>query len=485
MLTLQNITYRFATASHPCLDDINLRVGRGERVCIMGPNGSGKSTLALIMAGLAGGFEGSREVRCARGASPTVGVLFQNPDDQMVATMVDKELAFGLENLAVPVASMHADVRAAARSFDLDHLLGRLTAELSGGEKQRVLLASLMTLRPDLLILDEPDSYLDVAGRRTLEKELARLRSERPEMTEIRITQFASVALTYPRLLLMDSGRIRADDAPHVLLSERGIDSSFGSLRTGGEQYASAPSVIRLKQVSLEYVAGSPVLEGLNFSLSRGETVAVVGPTGAGKSSLGHLVCGVLEPTLGQVEFLDKKGLPLGSKSATGSVVGLFQFPEHQFFLPDCRQELEFGPANLGRSLSDEQFRTTMSQVGLDPDRFASRDPLTLSMGEKRRLAFAVMLALSPSFVVFDEPTCGLDSEGVKAFASLSLSLKAAGVGQILVSHEADLVRDLSDRVLLMEQGGSASEMTTDEFLARRDCGDLVAVASGLVYSFT
>jgi energy-coupling factor transporter ATP-binding protein EcfA2 len=179
MIKLENITYRYRGGSRAALRNLNLHVDRGEAVCVMGRNGSGKSTLARLVAGLIKPEQGrvvvnGDDTRPIDGG-PRVGILFQNTDNQMVATLVDSELAFALENMAFGQDEMEAAVTAVAERFGISHLLRRLTSDLSGGEKQRVALASIMIQDPPVLVLDEPDSFLDEAGRRILSSELLRI----------------------------------------------------------------------------------------------------------------------------------------------------------------------------------------------------------------------------------------------------------------------------------------------------------------------
>jgi energy-coupling factor transporter ATP-binding protein EcfA2 len=202
MIQVEKVSFWYDRNLQPVLNEISLTVNEGESVCIMGANGSGKSTLARILADLLSPAEGQLTITHPNGLPEDslrqVGILFQNPDNQMVAMVVEKELAFALENQGMPMPEMEERVSEALRSMQITQLRRRLTNELSGGEKQRVALAAVMIQNPPILVLDEPDSFLDEAGRKLLKHELAVLRELTPDLIEIRITQYPHVARTYP-----------------------------------------------------------------------------------------------------------------------------------------------------------------------------------------------------------------------------------------------------------------------------------------------
>jgi len=494
MIKIEALTYGYPESGTKVLEQVNLAIGRGESICIMGANGCGKSTLAYILAGLIRGYNGSVMVNGRktddRRNTDQVGILFQNPDNQMVATVVDKEIAFALENLAISPNEMKQRVAEVTRLFKIEHLLKRLTSELSGGEKQRVALASLMIRKPPVIVLDEPDSFLDYEGREILERELIRIRSEHPRPTEIRITQYPSVAMSYPRLIVFHDGSVLADGPPKDIFSDQTLTACAGlqyhspdtrgtALETGFPYHHahddSTPHSIRLRNVGYHFSSSNPVLRDISFAIDRGEIVGLVGATGVGKSTLGLLLCGIYQPTVGTMELVDKKGRNIAVQDRGGRVVGLFQQPERQFFLTSCADEVAFGPKNSGRILTEDELRSFFDLAGLDAERFAGRDPFTLSMGEKRRLAFASVLSLSPSFVIFDEPTCGLDPASVGRFFRLANELRKMGLGQIIISHDGNVLRALADRILWLSKNQGITELPTDELFACDGYGGIVS----------
>jgi energy-coupling factor transporter ATP-binding protein EcfA2 len=477
MIGLKNVTFRYDDNGEPALRSIDMVVREGESVCVMGANGSGKSTLALLLAGLLKPAEGELRIDGVGYAPMPVGIVFQNPENQMVAVTVEKEIAFALENLAVSFDEMDRRIAETLDRFSITHLRTRLTSELSGGEKQRVALASVMICRPPVLILDEPDSFLDEPGRLALLEEEDRIRTDNPAMILFRITQYRSVARRYRRLVVFAGGRIAADGEPGSILENQELTLRAGlrfddtlqppvipELAGTLRRWSPGLSAIEADRVGFCWPDGHQVLDAVSLSLRRGEIVGLVGFTGSGKSTFGHLLCGLLKPTAGHLRYLSEHGQQIPVSDVCGRISGVFQQPERQFFLPTCAEEIAFGPGNLGAELDSRQVAALFELVGLERSRFAARDPFTLSMGEKRRLAFAAVLAMMPEFIVFDEPTCGLDPEGVGRFVAMARSLKQLGMGMVVISHNGTLIKALADRVLHFAGDGSSRLVEAGSF---------------------
>lgn len=499
MIRIDDITYWYREGAEAAIRSVSLDFLPGEAVCIMGSNGSGKTTLARLIAGLIKPGRGRVHVNGQTASnendSHRVGILFQNPDNQMVATLVEKELAFALENKGMVQADMESAISRLADRFDIENLLRRLTGSLSGGEKQRVALASVMIEYPPVLLLDEPDSFLDEAGRRRLETELARIHADHPELIELRITQNPAVALTYSRLVLMNQGRVVADADPRTILGQPELVGSVLSrgAMPGGDQFP-LPALlceteaksqgqlagISMESVSFAYPMADPVLENLSMSFRRGEIVGLVGATGSGKSSLGLLLCGLLKPVAGEISGYANNGDLIAADDLRGQIALVLQQPERQFFLDNCEREIEFGPANFGRKLLPADLTRFFEMVGLQPDQFRKRDPFALSAGEKRRLAFAAVLALAPALIIFDEPTAGLDWEGTDRFLRMAAGLKAQGMGQLIISHDGDIIRQLADRVLYLKNRHQLLELATDELFSKSEYAGVVSPLSDL-----
>jgi len=501
MIKLEHISYWYPDSRDPAICDLSLEIDEGESVCVMGRNGSGKSTLVKLIAGFIKPTRGQLSVNGelensglpaihGGGMTESVGIIFQNPDNQMVATQVEKEIAFALENRAVPLAEMKVTVRQTARQFGIEHLLPRMTSELSGGEKQRAALASVMVQQPSVLLLDEPDSYLDQAGRLLLETELNRLHDYNHSLIELRITQSIESARCYERLIVLDRGTVVADGTPDKILADRALGTRTGllvpdlskvnlalpdTLGADPEPGSSRVAKIALTQINFGWPMAERILCNLNLSLCVGETIGLVGHTGSGKSSLGMLLAGLVKPTDGVRNYLDADGATLATNQIRGQIVLVLQQPERQFFLDSCSEEIAFGPSNLDRVLPEGEIDKYFTMVGLNPVRYAERDPFTLSAGEKRRLAFAAVLSMAPSIVIFDEPTAGLDGEGVGRFLALSHRLREAGLGQMIISHDGDVISSLADRVLYLNDQNELIELTPQTLVNDPDFAGLVS----------
>ncbi len=483
---LDNVVYRYPGRPQTAVAGVSMRLKAGEAVAVMGANGGGKSTLARLIAGLLTPDSGRIRIDYDGPAPRPVGILFQNPDNQMVAVTVEKEIAFGLENIGMSPSDMESRIAATLARFGIDHLRRRLTSELSGGEKQRVALAATMVFEPPIVILDEPDSYLDVAGRRSLRAELDRLRAQYPDLIEVRITQYPEVARMYRRMLVCHEGRLVADGSPSDVFARSDDCLQWGIAYDTSSEAPGEPPVpfepdndsslinrIRLEEVSFAWAEDHPVLDDVSLEMKRGRVIGVVGPSGSGKTTLAHLVCRLLTPTSGSVLYLDGDGSAAGQLS--GQVSGVFQQPERQFFLTTCEEEIRFGPSNLGRELTGDQVEGQLARVGLPYERFAGRDPFSLSGGEKRRLAFASVLAMEPRFVAFDEPTCGLDQEGVGRFVRLARQLGSRGTGLLIISHDGALQKLLADSIVVLDQSGRAEIQPAEGFWSDRRSSELVA----------
>ncbi|MEW6413122.1 MAG: energy-coupling factor transporter ATPase [Candidatus Zixiibacteriota bacterium] len=498
MIELENVTFRYREDARPALKSVSLRVNDGETVCVMGANGSGKSTLAKLLAGLVEPQQGQVRISRISSRAIPVGIIFQNPDNQMVAVTVEKELAFALENLGYSQEKMETAITGALATFNLTHLRRRLTTELSGGEKQRVALASVMIFEPDVLVLDEPDSFLDEQGKSALREELENIRRRQPRVIQIHITQYPQIARLYKRLVVFSEGEVAADGDPADIFRRTEFCERVGLRfpisegkrivvphRSDIQAMRKQPSVVTIESdvLGFRYSENGHIIRNLSFDVAAGEAVGIVGLSGSGKSTLGNLLCGLLTPTDGGVSYLDRNGQPVDISAVAGRVTGVFQQPEKQFFLPTCSEEMAFGPMNLGRRLSREQQIALFAMVGLDASKFADRDPFTLSGGEKRRLAFAVVLSMRPDFVVFDEPTCGLDPEGVGRFILMAGELKKMGVGLVIISHDGDVIKSLADKVVYLRNDASNLVMPRTDFFANPDYCKIVSPVGQLSMS--
>ena len=483
MVRLENAIYRYPGDLPPALLNVSLEIAEGEAVCVMGANGSGKSTFAKVVAGLIKPQQGRVTLGVGKNSPIPVGILFQNPDNQMVAVTVEKEIAFALENLGVSQNEMDSKVSSTLKRFSIEHLRKRLTSELSVGEKQRVALSALLVFCPPILVLDEPDSFLDQSGKELFRDQIRRLREQSPELTIIEITQYPHVAGEYERLIVFQGGRIVADSRPGTILQNKsfcvkcGIDFDNLSNRQielpdelQVRKKSKTPSIARFifDRMSFRYPGSEKfVLQNISGEINNEGITALVGPSGSGKSTMAMLMCGILEPDSGNIRMIDSRGREVGKDDIKGKITAALQQPERQFFLHTCLQEVEFGPKNFSRGLSRKSIQEFFKMTGLPFDRFFGRDPFTLSLGEKRRLAFGAILSMCPRFIIFDEPTCALDGEGVGRFTLLAKALNEVGIGVMIISHDDEIVRSLADKIFEFDAIGNYRMASREKYFEK------------------
>ena len=484
MILFDNVTYDFPGGTR-ALDNVSVHIGPGEKITVIGNNGSGKTTFALLINGILKAAAGRVEVcdldplddEQNRRLKQKVGLVFQNPDNQLVSSTVEREIAFSLENRNLPRTEMIEKVAGALSQFHLEDYRDRLTSELSGGEKQRLALAAVMVAEPDILILDEPGSFLDESGRRSLDVAVERLLAARPDLTVIRITQYTEVAAKADRLLVFGGGRLLADDHPDKVFGDEALCRRAGiapplhyRLMSGNADKAETAGVTRTEpglgassiSLKLDFKYNGQetfILHEADLEIRGGRVYGLVGPTGCGKTTLAQLLARLLKPTRGEVRYR-------GFDPKPGAVAVSFQHPERQFFLDTVEKEIRFGAENLKRPDIDHMTVATYEHIGLDRMTFGNRDPFSLSGGEKRRLAFGTILPVKPMFIMFDEPTCGLDAHGTELFKQMVRRLKADGTGLVIISHQGDIILDLADEIItIKDQKPTRPQPTTEFFL--------------------
>ncbi len=513
VVELDEVTVTFPRRDEPVLSAVSLRLAPGQQVVVLGASGSGKSTLLhaitgviphtvtatvtgeVIVAGAA------TQVTSVIERSRHLGVLAQDPSAAVCLPQVEQELALPLENHATEPASIGPRIGAALDTVGAGHLRHRATAELSGGESQRVALAAALVTEPEVLLLDEPTSMLDPAGVASVRGALTgAIERYRPAMVlvEHRLDEWAGVAgtagLPGRAVVLGDDGTVLADGSTDVVLRDHaGILHAAGCwLPLDAELYAltgAAGGLEARANTELLYVlaaqptprrsgrqvllaarglavdraastgrntrrdrnhampdvrASCALLAGVDLTVRAGEVIALLGANGVGKSTLLLTLAGLLPPIAGTVG---------------GSRPGLiFQNPEHQFVATTVREEIGHGlPAQTKQEVVNARLRRHRLT------HLADQNPFRLSGGEKRRLSLAAMLAHDRPVLLVDEPTLGLDRRDAIATATTLREFADSGHGVVLVSHDLRLVVDLADRVVILGEGGVLAEGRTEE----------------------
>ena len=427
---LEGLSFAYPDASL-ALCDVSLEIGEGEVVALLGPSGSGKSTLLRALAGLVPHFHGGRfagrvevgglDTRRARPAdlAGTVATVFQDPEDQVVMALVANEVAFGLENLGVPGCEILPRVDSALAHVGAAHLARRRTATLSGGELQRVCLASALAMQPRLLLLDEPTSQLDPDGAEAFLDAVTELGCA-VVLSEHRVDRVLGLA---DRVLFVEEGRVLLDapvDTARAWIAEHrpryaGSTDVSCDEPTGADR---AHVVLALDEVSYSY-DGTPVLEDVALEVRRGEIVALRGPNGSGKTTLAKLAAGLLDPGSGKVARM-------------GRATYLSQDPGRYMI-----KERVIDEVALGVGGDAPRARAALERFGLGWA--AKRHPRDLSSGERERLGLAAMSVSEPDLLVVDEPTRGVDPDRKAAIGDWLVERAAAGTAIIVATHDRTL----------------------------------------------
>jgi energy-coupling factor transport system ATP-binding protein len=461
---------RVAYGDTTALRGLTLHVAPGESVLVTGPSGCGKSTLARALCGLiphaipaqiqgsvhvAGKDVGSHSVaELAR----QVGTVFQNPTSQLFHLRAEEEVAFGLRNLGLPAERIPERVRWALSAVGLDELADGRPSELSTGQKQRLVIAAAIAMKPQALILDEPTASLDVPGTRAVIGTLRKLRRE-VGLTLVLMEHCLAEALRVTdRVVVVDQGRILREGAPATVLEDRGMLCRLGIrrpaegpirpweklLRPEGPPPAGAEPLLALEGVSAGY-DGCQVLHEIDLEIYPGEFVALVGDNGAGKTTLGLVAAGLLRPSTGRLRFAGD-GRPRGGRD----VAMLFQNPADQLFTNRVGEEVAFGPCNFNR-FDPQAHERTLARSDLLGLR--DRAPSRLSAGQQQRTALAACLALRPRLLILDEPTLGQDWGHLERLMDLVAELHREGTAVLLSTHDYKLVHRYAKRVVLLEKG--------------------------------
>jgi len=518
---LDNVTFTYEDGAQ-ALSNISLKARPGEFIVVLGANGAGKSTLCFLLSGVVPHIYGGKRSGKVQvsGRDPWddpmyvtaqyCGVLLQDPEVQLFNPSVISELAFGPSNLKVDRETI---LERAEQAMELLHLKGlerRNPRDLSGGQKQRVALGAVLTMRPRLLVLDEPTSQLDPVGRWEVVDAIHQLKSA-GEMTILMTTHETDDILDLAdQVVVLDRGEIILSGSPAEVFSQpetlraagikipdaldiliqadqaagqktilsdeqirtMGADSVGKSLaaliQQGRLEVLPQPTPARLSgrndqpfaleahEVTYQYPGYPPVtaLQNINLAVRTGELVGIVGQNGSGKSTLVKCFVGLLRPTSGEirVEGQDIQKVPVGEMARRVGMV--LQNPDYQLFTISSKEEILFGLNNIGIPIEEAEKRVLEVLRWVDLEKEIETFPFRMSFGDRRKLAVAATVALDPKVLIFDEPTTAQDHRGRYQLAEIARRFRdEQGRTVLMITHDMDLIARYAERLVVMWNG--------------------------------
>jgi len=493
-LSFEGVWYAYPGAARPALAGVDLEIEPGQLVLLVGGSGSGKSTLLRAALGLAPHFHGGElrgRVRVAgldtREHRPGalarhVGLVFQDPESQLVMGRPDREAAFGLENLGHPAGEIAVRAREALAAVGAAALAGRPAAALSGGEAQRVAIASVLAMGQPILLLDEPTSQLDPVAAEELLGLLVRINRDRGVTVVLAEHRTGRLFAEADRVIAMEDGRVTVDATPPVAARALAATSAWilppvaqAFSRAGrpelpltvrdARSLVAAPAPPAVPPLRPAAAAAGAVkaekrlgevdaLAGATTAFERGRVTALVGQNGAGKTTLARAVCGLLELDRGRI----------APAPARAGYVG--QDPAHYLLHDTARDEVGYALRNLGVAGPDRDQRVEAALGRLGLERLGDRHPRDLSSGERQRLAIAAVTVMEPELLVLDEPTRGVDGLRKRALVELARTLAADGTAVVVVTHDMDFAAEAADVVTTMAAGRVLSDRAPRTLLA-------------------
>jgi energy-coupling factor transport system ATP-binding protein len=517
-VTVDGVAFTYLGAAKPALRGVSFAQSAGEMIGVMGASGAGKSTLAKCLNRIVpefedGDFRGAIMIAGERLAhlrvcevAPKVGMVFQDFESQLFSTNVAHEVAFAMEQVGMDRADMNRRIAPALEAVGLRGFEHRDPTSLSGGEKQRLAIASVLALRPGLIVLDEPTTDLDPEGRAEVFALIRRLRAQ--GLSLIVIEHESEELRSADRIIILREGEIVADDSPRVVFARSelleecgvrppglgralkllGIDAQAESVEQAYDAIVAAyprlgsavqgsddsdrrttdvpqndAALVEVENVSFSY-SGPRVLDSIDLRVEAGDFLAIVGQNGSGKTTLAKQIVGLLQPAAGRVMLSGKDRISMRPAETAREVAYVFQNPDHQIFAATVEEEIAFGPRNFGLGADEIKRRCeeVLIAVGLETER--QSDPFLLSKGERQRLAVASVLVLKPRMLILDEPTTGLDHREQLRMMALVRELNRSGIAIVIITHTPWLVAEYARRVVLMRKGAKIFDGSVREF---------------------
>ena len=494
MIQITGLSFKFAGTSTLALGDVNLTIRDGEFVIITGPSGSGKSTLCLCMCGfIPQGYNGDFKGKVMINNKDTkehgvfelsreIGIVQQDPESQLCTLNVIDEVAFGPENFLLPEEEIAKRIDWALKVVGATHLKDRETSTLSGGEKQRLAIASILALKPDIVIFDEPTSQLDPKATAQIFSIITNLQHQ-TNMTIIVVEHKLYQILPFSsRVIVIDKGNIIID-APsgelityHDRLKEMGVRLPFQRRKektSALNVHDSAETMLEVKNLSVKYPRGNAVLKNVTFNVKKGEIVGLMGDNGSGKTTLLLSILGLKKPFSGRIMLNGRDAAKMSFTEHARQIGFIFQNPNHQIFEINVLKETTFAPTNFGENekQSEEKALKLLSAFNLTP--YKDRHPFGLSYGEKRRLNLASIFIYEPNLLLMDEPFVGQDFKNIQQLMMWTNGFVGQGKSAIMVIHDPEIAEMYCNRLVFLKEGKTlVDEPTERAFLKLAELGE-------------
>lgn len=512
---VNNISYKYTTDGPQVLKNVSFSIEQGKVTAIVGPSGCGKSTLVQIFSQVIpklignGELEGSFDVP----EGTFVSVVSQNPENQLFGYGVEDAIAFGLENIGMPQAEIVERMEYVLDLLKLQYLRKRSVDNLSGGQRQSVCIASVLAMKPDILIMDEPVSSLDPNGKKMVQDILGELRDSGNTTVIVDNNLVWSAGIVDHVVGILD-GEVVFDGSRDEFFQNFELQEKLGVIlpqeveiyralsakvpdvklfynmdqaraelpgrttaKTRAEKEAAAESfnpVISVKDLVKQFSDGFIGLKQVNAQVPEGKIVAILGQNGSGKTTFVKHLNGLYKPTSGEVDYRGESILGKSVAQISKNIILVFQHPEHMLFEETVEKELTFCARMQGVDFTEENIMEILTRYHLEKEK--ENFPLNLSMGQKHMLTILSVLLSSADVILLDEPTLGMDGFLIGDLEKMVLELKKAGKTIIMISHEIPFVFRLADYTVILNHGEKVFEGTKEELVEREDIFDKINI---------
>ena len=531
IIHIEHLTYTYPS-EHRALVDVSLDVSPGEYLAIVGANGAGKTTLCMFLNGVIPNVVGGRVAGSVQvcGAdvfehhvyetAQNVGLVLQDPESQLFSADIRSEIAFAAENRGVPRQEILSRLQEVLRIVRLEDHATRLSDELSGGQKQRLAIAANLIVRPKILVADEPTSQLDPIGKEEVFSTLHSLNKDYGMTVVIASHDVDEIVRYADRVIVLDKGRIILEGKPDQVFREiETLDQVYVHvpdlarlgklLRIDGKRLLSLsvpeaasqlkqwlcehnPELIQGPPVSAQPVASSlqegveyaveikdvsytypgtsaPAIKDITFSIPKGQFVGIIGQNGGGKTTIMKCLVGLVKSSRGEIR-LNGQTLARQKVGEIATQIGLIlQNPDTQLFHMSVEEEIRFGLTNLGLDSTEieKRLEEALKITGLET--YRSLYPFKLSLGDRRKVAVAAIVAMRPRILIFDEPLTGQDYKGRYELTNLAAELHRLGHTVMMISHDMELIAKYTQRTLVIGKGQLLLDAPTREIFDHLD----------------